>query len=67
MVTEPPGAEEAEPEKLLADPGAAGFTVKEAVGAWSGVIATPSGVVPTVMRAPGLLVATVTGVTLLDE
>ena len=46
---EPYGAPEAEPLKEVADPGEAGVTVNEAVGAWSGVMAISVGSVLTVM------------------
>jgi hypothetical protein len=47
----------------VADPGDAGVTVNEAVGASSGVTAIPTGPDPTVMAVPGVLVGIVIGVT----
>ncbi len=59
----PTGALDAEALKVVGEPDAAGVTVNEAVGAWSGVMATPSGAVPTVMGVPAWLVAVLIGVT----
>ena len=38
-------------------------TTKEATGAWSGVMAMPAGAEPTLIVAPGVLVAVRMGVT----
>jgi hypothetical protein len=49
--------------KEVANPTGAGVTVNDAVGAWSGMMAMASGLVPTVMAVPGVPVASVIGVT----
>src|SRR5580704_15811831 len=53
----PKGADEAAASKVVADPGAAAPVLNEAVGAWSGVTATPSGATPTGTVATTVLVA----------
>jgi hypothetical protein len=47
----------------VAEPAGPGATVNDATGAWSGVMATLSGPMPTAMFAPAVLVATLIGVT----
>src|SRR5271163_2000491 len=54
---------EADASKELGEPAAAGVTVKDAVGASSGVTATVSGSLPTVRVAAALLVDRSIGVT----
>jgi hypothetical protein len=66
LVIDPTGAPDAEPLKDVAEPGEAGVTLNDAVGASSGVIAMPNGSVPTGMAVPGVLVATVIGMTLAE-
>jgi hypothetical protein len=59
----PAAAVDAEPSKDVADPGAAGVTVKEAVGAGSGSMSIPPGPTNPGRAVPAVLVATVTGTT----
>jgi hypothetical protein len=59
----PYGALDAEPLNEVADPGGAGVTVNDAVGAWSGVMATLYGLMPTLMALPAVLAGIVIGVT----
>jgi hypothetical protein len=66
LVIDPTGALDAEPLKEVAEPGEAGVTLNDAVGAWSGVIAMPNGLEPTGMAVPAVLVEIVIGVTLAD-
>ena len=59
----PTGVVEADPSNLVAAPELATAAENDAVGAWSGVIAIPSGWVPTVISVPAVFVATLIGVT----
>src|SRR5271166_4956915 len=60
----PTGDVEAEALNVVGVPATPGLALKAAVGAWSGVMATPSGLLPTVMALPAVLVAVAIGVTL---
>ena len=55
----------AEASKVVLEPARPGVTVNEATGAWSGVMATASGPLPTVMLEPAVPFARSIGVTVL--
>ena len=62
---EPNATVEAEASKVVLEPARPGVTVNEATDAWSGVMATASGPLPTVMLEPAVPFARSIGVTVL--